>query len=231
MNIISVIPAREGSKGLPNKNILDLDGQSLIAYSIVDSLRSKHIEETFVSTDSLEIGKIAEKYGAEVPFARPKKYAKDDSKDIEWVRHFLCWFKLIYDKLPEYIVHLRPTTPLREVDMIDKAIETIIDNPDATALRSVHKTIESPYKTFSLEKGYLKGMFPDYPIKEYYNLPRQHFPQTYKPNGYVDILKTSTILGNSLHGDKILTFETSHTVEVDSKEEFEYLEYLINKMD
>ena len=225
--IVSVIPARGGSKGILNKNIIELNGQPLIGYSIVDSLRCKLIEETYVSTDSEEIKEIAEKYGAEVPFLRPEKYAQDSSTYIQWVNHFLYWYKSTHDgNSPEYIVHLRPTTPLREPIIIDEAINKILNHKEATSLRSVHKLSESPYKMFALREEYLEGLFPNFPLKEYYNLPRQSFPKVYKPNGYVDILKIEVISHHqSLHGDRILAFETPFVIEIDTLEELEYLQW------
>lgn len=228
MRIVSIVPARANSKGVPRKNIKELNGQPLIAYSILDSLRSELIEETYVTTDSPEIGRISKKYGAEVPFMRPAKYAKDGSIDLEWMRHFLAWFRVTKDYLPEYVVHLRPTTPLREPKIIDKAIRKLIDNPSSTSLRSVHEVEESPYKMFHIEDSRLEGIFPSYPVKEYYNLPRQRFPKAYKPNGYVDIIRPEIVINKCcLHGSNMLAFETPHTTEIDTIEEFNYLEYLL----
>lgn len=230
MRIVSIIPARGGSQGVYKKNIKELNGQPLIAYSILDSLRSELIEETYVTTDSLEIGEVSKKYGAEVPFMRPPKYATDEAIDLGWMKHFLAWFRVTNDYLPEYVIHLRPTTPLRDPRIIDKAIRKLIDSPTFTSLRSVHEVEESPYKMFFIENDRLEGMFPNYPVKEYYNLPRQRFPKVYKTNGYVDIVKPEVVLSTeTLYGDNMLAFDTPHSVDIDTIEEFEYLEYLLTK--
>jgi len=223
--IVAVIPAREGSKRIPNKNIIQVAGKPLIYYTIRVAKQVKLIEEIYISTDSKKIAYIGKEEGVKAPFLRPKEISQDNSTDLEWVKHFLEYIKPF---TPEYIVHLRPTTPIRKAEVIDKAIQIILKNPEATALRSVHKVSESPYKMFYIHKGYLKGLFPDYPVKEYYNLPNQAFPQVYKPNGYVDIIKVDTVLTtNTLHGDKILAFETEPVVEIDTWEELKYVEYLM----
>jgi len=222
MKVISIIPARSGSKGIPGKNIKEIKGQPLIAYTILDSLRSKLIEETYVTTDSLKIKEIAEKYGADVPFLRPAIYAQDNSTDLEWALHFLAYCKVMMDKLPDFIVHLRPTTPKRDITTIDRAITTLESNCEATALRSVEEFPESPLKWFKKKGKYLEAF-----NKDYMNLPRQEVPKIYKPNGYIDILKTSTLLNRELHGDKILAFLTDPTIDIDTEQDFKNLQLIL----
>lgn len=228
--IVAIIPARSGSKGIPHKNIIDIEGFPLIAYSIIAARLSKTINRVVVSTDSQEIADIAIKYGAEVPFLRPKKFATDKSTDIEFVKHALDWFQNNEGSIPKYLVHLRPTTPLREPEIIDKALRLVFKTPEATSLRSVHEIRESPYKLLGMEKGYLVGLFPDDPRPEYYNLPRQEFPPVYQPNGYVDILISKQILtNNNLHGDNVLGFITEDCGEIDKKEDLETVKYFLKK--
>lgn len=228
--IIGVIPARGDSKGVPKKNIKLLGGYPLIAYSIIVSRFSSKIERTIVSTDSQEIADIALFYGAEVPFLRPKEFATDTSLDIEFVRHLLGWHENDEGYYPEYLVHLRPTTPLRDPDLIDQAIEKILHYKEATSLRSVHETKESPYKLFGIKDDFLQGLFPQDLRPEYYNLPRQAFPPVYHPNGYVDIIKSEVVINSgSLHGPKILSFITPIVGELDRLEDFEYIEFILGK--
>ena len=229
-NIIAIIPARGGSKGVPGKNIKLLAGYPLIAYSIIACKLTKNIDRVVISTDSKEIADISMHYGAEVPFMRPHEISQDKSTDLEFILHALNWFKVNENIDPDYLVHIRPTTPLRVPDLIVKAIEKILEDSSVSALRSVHEIPESPYKMFALKDGYLRGLFPDDPRPEYYNLPRQNFPPVYKPNGYVDIIKRDTVCtGTSLHGSRILGFITPTAVEVDSNEEFQYLEFEITQ--
>ena len=125
--ILAIIAARGGSKGIPKKNIIDLGGHPLIAYSIAVAKLSKLIERIIVSTDSEEIAEISKKYGAEVPFIRPEEYARDNSPDKEFVQHAINWFKEKENYAPEYMVHIRPTTPLRKPEIIDEAIEKFLN--------------------------------------------------------------------------------------------------------
>ena len=226
----AIIPARGGSKGVPKKNIKLLNGFPLIAYSIAAAKLSKMIDRIIVSTESPEIGEIAKKFGAEVPFLRPEEYAQDRSPDIDFVRHAIDWFAKNEKDQPELFVHLRPTTPLRDPVLIDKAIGEIVRNNEATALRSVHELAEPPQKMFGIEQGYLTGLFPNETRPEYYNLPRQVFPKAYHPNGYVDIIRTRYVTEtNSLHGPRMIGFVTPFTIEIDNPEDFSHLEYSINK--
>jgi CMP-N-acetylneuraminic acid synthetase len=229
-NIVAIIPARGGSKGVPGKNIKLLANFPLIAYSIAACKLSKKIDRVIVSTDSPEIVNISKCYGAEIPFMRPAEISQDNSTDLEFVKHALDWFQKYEKDEPEYLVHIRPTTPLRDPIFVDNAIEKILADPVSTGLRSVHEIPESPYKMFKITDGYLTGLYPDDPRPEYYNLPRQKFPPVYKPNGYVDIIKQKTVRNSSsLHGSKMLAFITPTAVEVDSPEEFQYLEFEIIK--
>ena len=228
--IIAIIPARGGSKGVPGKNIKKLEGYPLIAYSIVACRLAKKIDRVIVSTDSTEIAEIAESFGAEVPFMRPVELAKDNSTDLEFIEHAINWFENNEGIIPEYLVQIRPTTPLREPELIDAAILKIIENPNASSLRSVHEIRESPYKLLSINNDFLEGLYPGDPRPEYYNLPRQNFPPVYQPNGYVDIIKSETVLKlKTLHGPKILSFLTPDVGEIDNIDDFNYIEYMFRK--
>ena len=222
--IITIIPARGGSKGIHNKNIVDVMGFPLIAYSIVASLTCKSGGRTIVDTDSEEIAQIAREYGAEVPYIRPKHFASDSSLDKDWVNHAVKWFEDNENFKPKYIVHLRPTTPFRDVVLLEAAIAKIIQVPEATSLRSVQRLEESPYKMFQKDEGFLKP-YINYGEGEFYNLPRQSFPHAFYPNGYIDILKRETLNKGSLHGDKILSFETPKVTELDCKDDLKQLHF------
>ena len=230
MKIIAVIPARSGSKGLPNKNIKELAGKPLIAYSIMAAQKTKLIDRIIVSTDSEEYASLAIKYKAEVPFLRPAELAGDSSTDYDFVKHLLDWLADNEDILPDYFVHLRPTTPFRDPDVLDSAIEKFMNNAEATSLRSAHEMPETAYKQFELEGEYFKTICTGSFDLDDANNSRQSFPETYAPNGYVDILKTSHILRtNLLHGNRVLGYITDFTIEVDCEEDFGFLEWQINK--
>ncbi len=223
-NVIAIIPARSGSKSVTDKNIKLLSGHPLIAYSIVAAKLSKEIKRVVVSTDSEEYAEIAKKYGAEVPFIRPEIYSKDSSTDRDFFIHAMNWFKDNENTVPEYWVQLRPTTPLRNPEKIDKAISMILSDDTATSLRSGHKAPESPLKWFIKRDNYFKGLIEN----EEYNLPKESFEDIYIPDGYVDIVKTSYLLNNEkTHGENIISFESPVCTEIDSIEEFNYIEYQI----
>lgn len=223
LEILALIPARSGSKGIPKKNILDLGGYPLIAYSIAVAKLSTNINRIIVTTDNQPIADIAKKFGAEVPFLRPKRLSGDQALDVEFFQHALSWLRKHEKYLPDLIVHLRPTTPFRDVRLIDKAILELLKDKNATSLRSGELlTRESPYKTFKKQKGYCVffGKSDFKRNEEYYNYPRQKLPAGYRPNGYVDIIIPETIskTGN-LHGKYIKAFITDRAVDIDSFED------------
>ena len=225
-DIIAIIPARSGSKSLTDKNIKLLSGHPLIAYSIAAAKLSRGIDRIIVSTNSEKYADIARHYGAEVPFIRPDRYSTDKSSDRDFLIHAMEWLKDNEDNVPEYWVHLRPTTPLRMPEIIDDAINVIIDDESSTSLRSGHKAPESPLKWFVKSDKYFKGLLDN----EKYNLQKESFEQVYIPDGYVDIVKASYMLKNKkIHGDQMICFESPVCTEVDSTEEFDYIQYQINK--
>lgn len=228
--VIALIPARGGSKGVFKKNIRSLNGYPLIAYSIMAARLSNMIDRVIVSTDSEEIASIAEKYGAEVPFIRPAELAGDQSGDIGFVAHAIEWFRKNESDIPGYIVHVRPTTPLRDVNIVDRAIQMIRSHPEATSLRSGHLASESPFKWFEMNKeGYFESICKGLSNEEANN-GRQKFPDVYIPDGYVDVIKTDFVVRNEiLHGNNMLGYKSPVCVEVDTEDDFNMLEYQIEK--
>jgi len=227
-NIVAVIPARSGSKGVKHKNIYPLYNKPLLSFSIEAAKKTQSIDRIFVSTDSQQYADIALKYGAEVPFLRPNELSQDMSTDYECMAHFLQWYRTTNNSLPEYIVHLRPTTPLRDPEIIEKAIQIMIKNKNATALRSIHEMGESAYKSFELSDSLLKCIGTGSSELDPMNNARQSFPPTYIANGYVDVLKSEFIVSNKLlHGNKVVGFVTPCTVEVDTHDDIDFLEFLI----
>jgi CMP-N,N'-diacetyllegionaminic acid synthase len=227
-NIVGIIPARGGSKGVPKKNIRTVGGYPMIAYSIIAGQLVENIDRCIISTDSQEIADIAKTFSADVPFLRPKEYASDTSKDIEFFQHAIEWFQENEGYIPEYWVQLRPTTPLREPETIQKAINTITNHPEATSLVSIHEFHENPGKMFGLQDGYLHGLCPLDPRPEYFTLPRQEFAPAYFGNGSVDIVKSSTIANyKSCYGPRMLGFEATDTGEIDVEEDFKKVEFYL----
>ena len=223
--LTALIPARGGSKGVKKKNIKQLINHPLLAYSIIACRMSNLIDRIIVSTDDQEIADIAIEYGAEVPFMRPSELAQDKSKDVEVIEHY---FEQIGG---DDVAYIRPTTPLRLPEVIDFCIKNYFkDQKDfCTGVRSMHELPESPHKMFMInEAGECCGFFPDFNgTRNYTNLPRQVFPKAYQPNGYLDIVKRSTLLGGDTFGDVILPIITKEVIEVDTQYQFNQLEDLL----
>lgn len=225
----AIVPARSGSTSIRDKNITHIAGHPLIAYSIVAATLTPNIDRVIVTTDSAEYAKIANKYGAETPFLRPLDISGMYSTDIEFMQHAIRWFDENEGILPEYWVHLRPTTPLRDPSVIERAINTMKVDDHADCLISVHKTNVCPYKWFKIDEcGHLQTICGN--TLDEANGPRQLYPQTYVPNGYVDVLRTEQIQRTGLlRGDVAIPFETEESIDIDFNEEMEAIQKLVDR--
>ena len=218
MNIITIIPARKGSKSIKNKNIINYKGKPLIYHSIKTALKSKLINTVVVSTDSKKYQSMVIKFGASAPFLRPNKYSNDNSSDRDFIIH-ASKFLISKNNYPDLIVLLRPTTPNRDIKIVNKGIKLFIKNfKKYDSMRSVSKFNQPPQKLFMIKNKTLKGFFDKQLKGEYHSRPRQKYTQTYLPNGYIDILKPSFFLNNKnkLWG-KIQPFLTNETLDIDSQ--------------
>lgn len=226
VKVLALIPARGGSKGVPHKNVRSLGGYPLLAWSIAACRKSAMIDRVIISTDSLEYAALAQKLGAEAPFLRPAEISSDHSTDYDFIVHALDWLAARGEE-PDYVVHMRPTTPLRDPRLVDEAVRVFLNTAKATALRSVQEMPESAYKTFEIAQGgQLMRLGSESTALDAANIARQQFPKTYQANGYVDVLSTSFIRKAGLiHGDHVLPFMTPTVVEVDAEEDFAYLEF------
>jgi CMP-N,N'-diacetyllegionaminic acid synthase len=205
--ILALIPARGGSKGIHRKNLLPIAGKPLIAYSIEHARASAHITRVIVSTDDEEIAAVARAHGAEVPFMRPAQYAQDDSLDLEVFRHALTTLRDEEGYACECVVHLRPTGPVRQVSRIDEAVALFLAHPEADSLRSVTSPEHTPYKMWRKSGDYLEPLLTVDGVAEPYCQPRQRLPAVFWQNGYVDIIRPRTILDLGLMcGLRILPF-------------------------
>ena len=208
VQILCIIPSRSGSKGIKNKNIMDFKGKPLLAWSIEQAQKCNYNMRIIVSTDSQEYANIAIKYGAEVPFLRPVEISNDLYTDIEFINHCIDWLKKNEKYTCDIILQLRPTSPTRNVEDINKALKLFIKNRDKfDSLRSVIPFEKSPFKMYSLNDNKLTPLFNEINnIHEPYNQPRQILPQCYLHNGYIDILNTSILNDNTISGKKIIPF-------------------------
>ena len=223
-----LIPARKGSKGIPKKNIIPYLEKPLIAHSILLSKSISSISRTVVSTDCSNIKDIAIKYGAEVPFIRPSCISGDLSPDIYTFKHYLNWLKDNKQKLPDYIIHLRPTYPNRSKELLIDCLKTFINSKfNYTSLRTVVPIDKSMFKMYLVESRFnnpvlipnkkeIKG------ITEPYNQVRQILPTTYLHNGCIDIICRETIMNNSMTGNKIYPYimKKDEISDIDSLQDF-----------
>ena len=223
--ILAIIPARGGSKGIPRKNIRVLAGKPLIAYSIEAALKSKYINKVVVSTDDKEIAEVAKKYGAEV-IKRPKELARDESPTIDAIFHVLDSLK-DENYIPDMIILLQPTSPLRSIDDIDNAIGLFLNN-DCEAVVGVREDIHL-YWSFKIERSYLKPVFD----KKYLKMGRQELPKLYLPNGAI-FISTPTILRkyNGFYCNKTLPYimPVERSIDIDDEKDFIFAEILIKKL-
>lgn len=223
MKTLSIIPARSGSKGVPNKNIKELNGKPLIFYSIETSISSNKISKTIVTTDS-EYYKdiILSTYKNVDVIMRPEYLSNDTAKDIHYILHVI--YNISID-IKDIIVLLRPTTPIRDVNEVNKAIEKFTLN-EYDSLRSIHKINEPPEKMVKLKDNFELEPYMGNSIASA-NLPRQNFDDCYLPNGYVDILSVKNIINtHSVYGERVFGFKTEKVIEIDSEEDFKLLELM-----
>ena len=228
---VAIIPARSGSKSICDKNIVSVGGFPLLAFSVIAAKLSQNIKRVFLSTDSAYYADMGRMFGAEVPFLRPDELSGDTATDRDFMVHAMEWVRDVEGTVPEFWVHLRPTTPLRDPKHLDEAINLFIDQPGATALRSAHASPESPFKWFRRNaEGHLMALTSDDTDLDKFNLPRQSYPAVYIPDGYVDIVRSSFVLGtSSFHGHKVLGYASPPCTEVDSPDELERLEFQLHR--
>ena len=152
-NVLGVILARGGSKSIPAKNISPCAGKPLLFYTVMAAQNARLISRLIISTDDEEIAAVARGLGVEVPFMRPKELAEDQTSDLPVFQHALAYLKEKEGYMPDAVVHLRPTTPLKSSQDIDRGIELLFDNSDATAVRSVCTPLHTPFKCIELMRG------------------------------------------------------------------------------
>ncbi len=230
--VLALIPARGGSKGIPRKNIRSFAGWPLIAWSIAAAQQSKYVTRIIVSTDDEEIAAVARECGAETPFLRPAEFAQDKSTDLPVFEHALAWLAEHEGYHPEVVVQLRPTSPVRPRGLIDDAIQILLDHPDADCVRGVVPSGQNPHKMWRFDdpKQPMKPLLSVDGIAEPYNAPRQILPPTYWQTGHIDAIRVSTILNrHTLTGDVIypLVIDSKYTVDIDTLPDWAKYEALV----
>jgi N-acylneuraminate cytidylyltransferase len=230
--VLAIIPARGGSKGIPRKNIRNFAGHPLIAYSIAAALQARRVTRVIVSTDDPEIGEVARAYGAEVPFLRPAELAQDTTLDLPVFQHALAWLTANEAYAPDVVVQLRPTSPIRPVGLVDEAVRILLEHPEADSVRGVVPAGQNPHKMWriDLQTGQMKNLLDVPGVPEPYNAPRQVLPPVYWQTGHIDVIRPITILEkNSMSGDVILPvmIDPRYTVDIDSLSDWTRAEWLV----
>jgi len=200
-------------------------GKPLLAYSIGHGLEAKRIDRVIVSTDSEEIAEIARFYGAEAPFIRPPELAQDYSLDIDFYRHALEWLREHEGYVPDAVINLRPTTPVRNPAVLDEAIALFEQRREIDSMRAVRPVDKTPYKMWRLtDDGLMEPLFSKYgDFDEPYNMPRQLLPKVVVQDGYFDITWTSVIVEkDSVTGDVVMPFEVpGEAIDIDYEFDFQ----------
>lgn len=223
--ILAIIPARAGSKRIPNKNIIELNGKPMIYYSINAAKNSKYITRIIVSTDGEEIARISRAFNVEV-IIRPLELATDTAKTLHVLQHVVNYLKEKENYYPDFIVLLQPDSPLKTSNDIDKVIEKILTgNYDSTV--SVGENLHSPEWLLVEEQDEAKFYFGEIPV----NIRKQDIKKTYFIDGLVYVVKTDQLMKNEHYvlGGKIgmVVLNKSHSFEIDTYEDLEIVKSLM----
>ena len=230
--ILAIIPARGGSKGIPRKNIRNFSGYPLIAWSIAAAKQSETVTRIIVSTDDAEIAAVARAWGAETPFLRPAEFAQDKTTDLPVFVHALEWLEQNEGYRPEVVVQLRPTSPIRPTGLVDAAVRTLLENAEADSVRGIVPAGQNPHKMWRLpqgKEGPMHNLLAVEGIDEPYNAPRQILPDVYWQTGHIDAIRPSAILNGSMSGKTIypLLIDPDFTVDIDNLRDWARYEWLV----
>jgi N-acylneuraminate cytidylyltransferase/CMP-N,N'-diacetyllegionaminic acid synthase len=224
--ILAIIPARGGSKGLPQKNIKELCGKPLIAWSIEQSKLCKDIDKTIVTTDDSRIMDIANQYGAEVPFVRPERLSDDTASTTEVIFHTMEWLKEHQGYQADYILLLQPTSPLRSIEDIKSVIRMTEENK-FMAVVSVCETAHHPWWSNILPED---GNMKDFIRPDLLNKPRQSLPVFFRLNGAIYLSNKDYFYKyNGFFGPDTFAYKMprSRSVDIDSILDFQLAELLL----
>lgn len=225
--ILAIIPARGGSKGVPRKNIKEICGKPLISYTIEAAKRSKYIDRVIVSTDDIEIETVSKNYGAEVPFLRPNELAGDNSPTIDCVIDVIKRLKIDEGYFPDYIALLQCTSPLRDENHINEAVEELM-NSKMDGIVSINEVENNPYWTNVINNGRL-----EYFLEEGKKITRrQDLPKIYAMNGAIYIISTEVLIKEkTFEPDNICGYimNSTESVDIDELLDFKIAELIMSE--
>lgn len=221
--ILAIIPARGGSKGIPHKNIINLCGKPLIAYSIEAAKQSTYIDTVIVSTDDVDIQQISEEYGASVPFLRDAQIASDEATTISVVVDVMERLKE-KEQTFDAVVLLQPTSPLRTTEEIDVAVDVFFQN-EMKGVVSVNMADVSPFLLRTIKGSQLQRI-----ISESSTIRRQDMPTYYEVNGAIYINAISDITESLSFNDNPIPYimNREHSVDIDTWDDLEKAKYYLN---
>lgn len=223
MNICTIITARGGSKGIPRKNIKNLNGKPVLAYSIEPSVACDLIKQTYVTTEDEEISKISKEYGAKI-IDRPQELAEDTSSSVDVVLHALKHLEK-NGEMPDFFVLLQPTSPLRTTEDIENAIKLFIENK-CDALISVCELDHTSMLSLTLENKFLVPNCNE----KFLNKRRQDLPTYYSPNGAIYITTYDSLNKNrTFIPKKTIPYimPKDRSVDLDTPFDFKLAEFLL----
>lgn len=225
---LAIIPARSGSKRLPNKNIKDLCGKPLMAWSIEAAKQSKWIDEIVVNTNSQQYAEIAKQYGVNVPFLRPEELSQDKNTTFEYIQYTIDFYKNTFKKEYDYIVLLQPTSPLRQAHHIDEAIELCL-RKNASSIISVSECEHTPLWANTLPPDHSMENFVS---KEAIGKRSQDLPQYYRINGCIFIGKVEHYLQRrdfSMPNSYAFVMEKCYSIDIDTQDDFDLAEFFLKR--
>lgn len=225
IDMIAIIPARGGSKGLLGKNVMELNGKPLIAYTIDAALKSKGIDRVIVSTDSEEIAEVAKKWGAEVPFMRPPELASDSSQAIDTYLYTIERFEKEFAETINSFVVLLPTCPLRHEDDIDNAIQLFYDKNADSIISYTEELHPIKWHKYIDKDGKFEDIF-DNSLNN-----RQDYRTSYYPNGAIYVFSKGLIKKRKYYGENSFPFIMPHSrsVDIDTIDDFIYADFLLKQ--
>jgi CMP-N,N'-diacetyllegionaminic acid synthase len=229
IRVLGIIPARGGSRRVPRKNISKVAGKPLISYAIKAAQDSKVLDACIVSTDDSDIAAIAQKAGADVPFLRPKKYATDQSPDIEYVQHALAWLKENRDWSPTIIVLLPPDVPLRTGKDIDAVVRFMIKHK-FDSVRTIAGPLAHPLKALwvldDADGKRIKPLFPEYVGKPSQQVPAHYIASAFVYATHASFIAQGTLWGPNI-GGYVIPMDTA--IDIDEPEQLRQAEVALRK--
>ena len=216
-SVVALIPARAGSKRLPGKNIRDLAGKPLIAWTIEAAKACKYIDRVVVSTDDQKVAEIAERYGAEIPFLRPAELASDTASTNDVILHFI---KQLNDDRDSILVLLQPTSPLRRGLEIDAAMNMLVEK-GASGVVSVCECEHNPIWSGMIDGC---GSMLDFNKEEFVGVRSQDLPSYHRINGAIYIYSMKSIVDNEgiFYSKDVYAYEMTREMSVDIDTRFDF---------